>query len=92
MPCACVEQAHSRSRGQRFDMLLDEGSLVHAQLAQASQRSCPQLLLCGLLLQGQEYCIVSFYPEFELKLEFNGCIQACTEFQDTAQSGAVGAH
>ncbi len=51
MPCACMEQAHSSSWGQRFAMLLDEGPLLHAELAQTPERSCPQLLLRALLLQ-----------------------------------------
>ena len=37
-------------------MVLDEGPLVHAELAQTPKRSCPQLFFRVLLLHASEGC------------------------------------
>lgn len=50
IPSACCQQACCSQRRQGLDMPLHEGSSAHAQLAQAPQRSRPQLLLIGLFL------------------------------------------
>ena len=56
VPHARIQQAQSSLGGQRSDMLLDEGPLVHAQLAQTPERSCPQLLLHTLSLHTSQCC------------------------------------